>query len=67
MTGEGNAESAEARADLILGDEVSAKAYASHFEAQLRVGKIRRLLWAGYEHLARGGAALAGFDPPGIW
>jgi hypothetical protein len=39
----------EARADLVLADEPSAKAYAAYFEAQLRSGKIRRLLYTSYQ------------------
>ena len=58
MNGKENSDSAEARADLILGDDLSAKEYARHFEAQLRAAWIRRLLWAGCVHLARAGARL---------
>jgi hypothetical protein len=64
MTGR---ENAEVRADLILGDKASAAAYARHFNAQLRAGKVRRLLWTGYMHFARSGAGLAGFDAHRIW
>jgi hypothetical protein len=55
-----------ARADLILASEFTAEAYAAHFEAQLRGGKVRRLLYTCYVHLARAGAALFGLDPTGI-
>lgn len=50
------------RADLILADEPAAEAYELHFEAQLRRGKVRRLLYASYAHFARAGAVLAGLD-----
>lgn len=56
----------QARADLILASEFTAEAYAAHFEAQLRGGKARRLLYTSYAHLARAGAALFGLDPAGI-
>lgn len=32
------------RADLILADELAVAAYADHFEAQMRPGKVRNLL-----------------------
>ena len=34
----------EARADLILADELAAAAYADHFGAQMRPAKVRKLL-----------------------
>ena len=46
MNGRRDTELIEARADLILADELSAKAYGRHFEAQMRRGRIRRLLYA---------------------
>jgi hypothetical protein len=40
----------EEHADLILASEPGMHAYAVYFEAQMRRGKIRRLLYAGYLH-----------------
>jgi hypothetical protein len=57
----------EARADLILGGELTAEAYVVHFETQMRRIKLRRLLYIGYVHFARGCAPLAGHDSSGIW
>ncbi len=57
----------EARAELILADELAAEAFALHFKAQLRRGKVRTLLYTCYVHFARAGAALVGLDPRGIW
>ncbi len=56
-----------ARADLILGGELTAEAYAVHFEAQMNRGQVRKALYLSY--LARAGAALArlsylGFGDP---
>ena len=48
----------EARADLILVDELSAKVYGLHFETQMRRGRIRRLLYATCLHFARARAGL---------
>jgi hypothetical protein len=53
----------EAHADLILSGEASAEAYALHFEAQMRRGTIRRLLYVGCVRFARAGAHLAWADP----
>jgi hypothetical protein len=54
-------------ADLILGSEFSARAYAAHFETQMHGGKVRKWLYASYIHFARGGAMALGLDPAGIW
>jgi hypothetical protein len=59
----------EARADRILGGKPATEAYAVHFEAQMRGGKMRKLLYVSYLHFARAGAYLArlsyvGFDDP---
>ena len=48
----------EARADLILAGKPSAKAYAAHFETQMRSGKVRRLLCIRYLWFARAGTIL---------
>jgi len=48
MTGWQHNMAVEARAELILTDEPSVRAYAAHFEAQLRRGTVRRLLHASY-------------------
>lgn len=40
-------------ADLILASEPTIHTWAVHFEAQMRRGKIRRLLCAGYLHWTR--------------
>jgi hypothetical protein len=53
----------EARADLVLSDQASAKAYALHFEAQMRQGALRRLLYAGCVRFARAGAHLGRAGP----
>jgi hypothetical protein len=53
MTGRRRSEVVEARADLILSAEPSAEAYVAHFEAQMRRGRIRRLLHAGFLRFAR--------------
>ena len=50
------------RADLILADEPAVEAYMLHFEAQLRRGKVRKLLYASYVHFARAGAILFCLD-----
>jgi hypothetical protein len=57
----------EERADLILASDLGVHAYAVHFEAQMRRGRIRRLLYASYVFWARAGTILAGLDPQGIW
>lgn len=46
----------------ILDSEPAARAYAIHFETQLRRGRIRRLLSACYRHFSRAGAIAAGLD-----
>ena len=50
------------RAAFILADEPAVKAYTLHFEAQMRRGKVRRLLYAGYMHFARTAVILSGVD-----
>lgn len=67
MNGRRDTELVEARADLILVDETSAKAYGLHFETQMRRGRIRRLLYASCLHFARAGAGLPGFNAGAIW
>lgn len=67
MDGRRDDELVEARAELILAGELSIEAYGRHFETQMRGGRIRRLLHAGFLHFARGGAALAGLDAGAIW
>jgi hypothetical protein len=51
------------RADRILDSALTARAYAIHFETQLRRGRIRRLLYIGYLQFSRAGALAAGLDP----
>jgi hypothetical protein len=46
----------EVRADLILADEVTAAAYAVHFDAQLKRSKARKLLNTSCLQFARTGA-----------
>jgi len=46
MSGRRRKELVAANADLILASELSAHAYAVHFEAQMRGGKVRQLLYA---------------------
>jgi hypothetical protein len=67
MNGRRDTELVEARADLILADELGVKAYGLHFETQMRHGRIRRLLYASCLRFARAGAGLAGFDAGAIW
>ena len=67
MNGKRDNELVEARADLILADELSAKAYGLHFEIQMRRGRIRWLLYASCLYLAHSGAGLLGFDAWAIW
>jgi hypothetical protein len=67
MTGRRRTQLAEQRADLILASEPGLHAYAVHFEAQMRRGTIRRVLYASYLHFACAGAILAGVDPRRIW
>lgn len=57
----------EERADLIFATDLGLHAFAAHFEAQMRRGRIRRLLYASYLFWARAGTALAGLDPQGVW
>jgi len=57
----------EARADLILGGELTAEAYGVHFETQMRRIKLRRLLYISYLQFTRACAPLAGHDLSGIW
>ena len=69
MTGRRRNNLVEARADLILGGELTAEAYVVHFEAQMHRGKVRKALYVSYLHFARAGvsqAALAylGFGDP---
>lgn len=67
MNGRRDYELIEARAELILADELSIKAYGRHFETQMRGGRIRRLLYASFLHFTRAGAGLAGLYAGGIW
>ncbi len=68
MTRRQRTELVEVRADLILGGGCTAGEYALHFETQMHRGKLRRLLDKCYvRFVARGGAAVLGFDPRGIW
>jgi len=55
-----------ANADLIWASELSAHAYLVHFEAQMRGGKVRRLLHASSMCIARACAFLADLDPQAI-
>jgi hypothetical protein len=66
MSGRRRKELVAANADLILASELSAHAYVVHFEAQMRGGKVRRLLHASYMHVARACAFLADLDPQAI-
>lgn len=50
------------RAEFILADEPTVQACMLHFEAQLRRGRLRRLLAASYIHFARAGAMVSGLD-----
>jgi hypothetical protein len=50
------------RTDSIWADESTVQAYMLHFEAQLRRGKLRRLLYVSYIHFARAGAMLSGLN-----
>ncbi len=56
----------EERAALILASQFSVHAYMVQFEAQMRRGTIRRLLYAVYLHLAVSGAILADLDVQAI-
>jgi hypothetical protein len=55
------------RADRILDSELTAGAYAIHFESQLRRGRVRKLLYIGFLHFSRAGAIAAGLDPGATW
>ena len=55
------------RAESILADEATVKAYKLHFEAQMHRGKIRRMLYAFYLHFARGGGAQSGLSAREIY
>jgi hypothetical protein len=44
----------EEHANLILASEPTIHTWAVHFETQMRRGKIRRLLYAGYLHWTSG-------------
>jgi hypothetical protein len=54
------------RADLILGGDATVQAYATHFEIQMRRGRIRKLLCSSYRHFSRAGAMVFGVDPGSI-
>lgn len=60
MTGRQRDKAVKARAELILADQPSVEAYAAYFEAQMRCGRIRRLLFTSYLWFARTGTVLAG-------
>jgi hypothetical protein len=66
MSGRRRKELVAANAALMLASEASARAYVVHFEAQMRGGKVRRLLHASYMHIARACAFLADLDPQAI-
>jgi hypothetical protein len=57
----------EARADLILADEIASEAYLVHFEAQIHRSKLRKFFTASYVQFARTGVALFNVYPTGIW
>jgi hypothetical protein len=67
MTSRRRAQLAEERANLILASKLDVHEYVVHFEAQVRRGRIRRLLYVSYVHFARTGMILAGLDPQGLW
>jgi hypothetical protein len=50
----------EARADLILAEEPSVKAYSAYFETQMHRGKVRRLLATVSLWFVRAGPILTG-------
>jgi hypothetical protein len=56
----------EVRADLILAGEATTEAYVTHFEAQMRRSKVRKLLYTSFLQFASSGAML-GLNPIGIW
>jgi hypothetical protein len=56
----------EVRADLILTDEVTAEAYAMHFESQMHRSKVRKLLYASFLQFARSNAMFSLY-PVGAW
>jgi hypothetical protein len=55
----------EARADFILAEDPSVKAYAVYFESQMHRGKVRRLLFTSYLRFARAGTVLTGLNDSG--
>jgi hypothetical protein len=57
----------QARADLILADEIASEAYLVHFEAQIHRSKLRKFFKASYVQFARTGVALFNVYPTGIW
>jgi hypothetical protein len=65
MTGRQRSEVVEAHADLILDDEPSVKAYAAHFETQMHLGKVRRLLFTSYPWFARAWSIPTGLNDTG--
>lgn len=60
MTGRQRDEVVEARADLILADELSVEAYAAYFETAMHRGTVRRLLHTVEAWFARAGTILTG-------
>lgn len=56
----------EARADRILPDELTARAYAAYFDAQMHRGKVRRLIYSSYVHFARASAVIFCLDASDI-
>jgi hypothetical protein len=66
MSGRRRKELVTADADLILASELSAHAYVVHFEAQMRGGKVCRVLYASYMYIARACAFLVDLDPQAI-
>ena len=66
MSGRRRKELVAANAYLILASEASARAYVVHFEAQMRGGKVRRLLYASYMYIASACAFLVDLDPQAI-
>lgn len=66
MTGRRRTQLVGERAAVILASEPGLQAYVAHFEAELRRGKIRRLLSIGYMHFTRAEMVQAGLDPRDI-
>jgi hypothetical protein len=56
----------EVRAALILADEVTAEAYAVHFDSQMNRSKVRKLLYTSFLQFARTGAMFSLY-PIGAW